>query len=212
MATICPTVTATDPHEYRAQIERVAPFIRRIHLDFMDGELTPTQSPPVESAWWPENLVADLHIMYRRPHEQLDRIINLKPSLVIVHAEADGHFVGLAEALHQAGIKTGVALLPETTAEVLKPALEHIDHVLIFSGQLGHFGGQADLTLLAKVAAVKRLKKTVEVGWDGGINETNAQRLIKGGVDVLNVGGFIQRAADPQRAYATLKALAGKQI
>ena len=32
----------------------------------------------------------------------------------------------------------------------------------------------------------------------------NAYSLAQGGVDVLNVGGSIQKAADPQAAYATL--------
>ena len=30
-------------------------------------------------------------------------------------------------------------------------------------------------------------------------------QLVEAGVDVLNTGGFIQKSADPQAAYATLK-------
>ncbi len=212
MAVICPTVTATDPHEYREQMERITKFSHRIHLDFMDGDLAPTESPPIESAWWPANLVVDLHLMYQRPQEYLHKVFHLKPSLVILHAEADGHFVGMAEQLHQAGIKAGVALLQQTTVDLIKPGLEHIDHVLIFSGDLGHFGGQADFSLLDKVKKLRSLKKTLEIGWDGGINAENVTALVQGGVDVLNVGGFIQKADSPQEAYATLEALAGKQM
>lgn len=211
MAIICPTVTATDPHDYRQQLERISTFANRIHLDFMDGDLAPVESPPIESAWWPEGKNVDLHVMYKRPQEELFKIINLHPDLVIVHAEADGHFVGIAEQLHRAGIKAGVALLPATRVDILKPGLAYIDHVLIFSGDLGHFGGHADVDLLKKVKQIKNLKRGIEIGWDGGINAENIKDLIKGGVDVLNVGGYIQQSDNPSAAYATLEALAGKQ-
>ncbi len=210
MSIVCPTVTPIDAHEFREQLERVAIFAKRIHLDYMDGELAPVNSPPVESAWWPKNVLADLHIMYKRPQEHLAKIIRLKPNLVIVHAEAEGHFVGIAKALHDAGIKAGVALLPDTDVQMIAPSIEYIDHVLIFSGDLGHFGGVADTKLLSKVVEVKKLKKSIEIGWDGGINDSNAVLLSKSGVDVLNVGGYIQNAKNPAHAYAKLKTLVEK--
>ncbi len=210
MSIVCPTVTPIDAHEFREQLERVAIFAKRIHLDYMDGELAPVNSPPVESAWWPKNVLADLHIMYKRPQEHLAKIIRLKPNLVIVHAEAEGHFVGIAKALHDAGIKAGVALLPDTNVQMIAPSIEYIDHVLIFSGDLGHFGGVADTKLLSKVVEVKKLKKSIEIGWDGGINDSNAVLLSKSGVDVLNVGGYIQNAKNPAHAYAKLKTLVEK--
>jgi len=201
MATICPTVTATDTHHYREQMEEVAPFAKRIHIDFMDGVFAPTVSPGLAQAWWPDSVHADLHVMYQRPEEYLEAVIKLRPSLVIVHAEADGNFVNIAKELHEHGIKAGIGLLAPTKIEVIKPALEHIDHVLIFSGHLGHFGGMADLELLSKVAECKNLKPELEIGWDGGVNDKNAHALVEGGIDVLNVGGYIHKATNPKGHY-----------
>ena len=124
--------------------------------------------------------------------------------MVIVHAESDGNFVPFAELMHRHGIEVGVALKPKTPVELIRPALEWIDYVLVFSGDLGHFGGQADLALLDKVKLLRQLKPQLEIGWDGGINNVNAKALAAGGVDVLNVGGFIQHAADPRMAYGML--------
>ena len=84
------------------------------------------------------------------------------------------------------------------------PLIESADHVLIFSGDLGHFGGHADLAMLRKVADVKAIHPGVEIGWDGGANADNVAELAAGGIDVINVGGAIQRADDPQSAYDTL--------
>jgi ribulose-phosphate 3-epimerase len=75
--------------------------------------------------------------------------------------------------------------------------------VLIFSGKLGHFGGHADLDLLDKVRQLKEIKPTLEIGWDGGVNDQNAAELAHGGIDVLNAGGYLH-GKDPAAAYAKL--------
>jgi ribulose-phosphate 3-epimerase len=131
--------------------------------------------------------------------------------LINVHAEASGDFIEFAEKAHDAGVRVGVALKPETSVSAIATALEVIDHVLVFSGNLGHFGGQADTHLLTKVLRLKRLKRSLEVGWDGGINNQNVAVLAASGVDVLNAGGYIQHAENPENAYDTLDELANKQ-
>jgi ribulose-phosphate 3-epimerase len=209
VAIICPTVLATDAHDFRLQVERIKPFAKRLQIDLTDGTLTSSKTVGLSHIWWPQGVKADLHLMYRNPVLHLKEIIDLKPHLAIVHAEAEGNFVNFAKVMHKFQIKVGVALLPKTQVEDIQPALEYIDHLLIFSGNLGSFGGTADAGLLAKAQAAKELKPQLEMGWDGGVNDQNAHLLAAGGIDVLNVGGFIQQASDPSDAYATLLALAG---
>jgi ribulose-phosphate 3-epimerase len=203
-ATIAPSVTARDAAEYQHQMKRVAPFATRLHIDVADGIFTPVKLLSVEDVWWPGGVRADLHVMYQKPFVHYKTYLSLAPQMVIVHAEADGQFVPFAELMHRHGIEVGVALKPETPVELIRPALNWIDHVLIFSGNLGHFGGEADLKLIDKAALLRRLKPQLEIGWDGGINSSNARSLAMGGIDVLNVGGYIQHAGDPRMAYGTL--------
>jgi ribulose-phosphate 3-epimerase len=205
MAVICPTVTAKDPHEYREQVERLMPFAKRVHLDFADGELAPVHLVDLTHAWRPESVEIDVHLMFKQPLEQLEAAMALKPNCIIVHAEARGSFKEFAEQVRATHIKAGVALLAATEVSIIKDSLGLIDYVLVFSGDLGHFGGQADLGLLGKVSELKTLKPELEIGWDGGINADNAADLARAGVDVLNVGGFIQRAEEPASAYAKLE-------
>lgn len=209
MAVICPTVTAYDTHEYREQMERIAPFAKRLHLDLMDGVFTESRSPSLDEMWWPKKIKADLHMMCQNPFDYLDKIQHLEPELVITHAEAEGNFVEWADRLHHySDIKVGVALLQQTDPEVIRDSLARIDHVLIFSGNLGHFGGKAELVYLDKVKLLKEWKPELEIGWDGGIDEWNVALLVDGGVDVLNVGGGIHKSDDPAKAYAKLKEIA----
>jgi len=204
-ATICPTVTARTAEEYQQQIEQVAPFATRLHIDVADGHLAPVQLLPIDEVWWPGGVRADIHVMYERPFEHTQLLLDLHPQLIIVHAEAKGDFVAFAKTVHNHGVEVGVALLPQTSAEVIRPALQWVDHVLVFSGNLGHFGGQADLRLVPKVQHLRKLKPQLEISWDGGINAKNARALALSGVDVLNTGGFVHKAADPQAAFQQLQ-------
>lgn len=207
-STICPAVTVDEPHTYREQMEQFASFAIRLHIDLADGTLTPNRLIPLDQIWWPGGMRADLHVMDRQPANHTELLVSLGPQLVIIHAEAEGDFDTFAAELHGHGIEVGVALLPQTSVDVIATSLAAIDHVLIFSGDLGHYGGQADLSLLQKARQLRALKPTLEIGWDGGINDQNIRSLIDGGVDVLNVGGYIARAQEPAEAFASLQALA----
>lgn len=204
-ATICPTVTAVESHQYRAQIERIEPFAVRWHIDLADGILAPRRLIELDKLWWPGNVQVDLHMMYKDPAAHIELLIVMHPRLVIIHAEADGDFKEFADRLHRHGIQVGVALLPNTPAELLVSSLDKIDHVLIFSGNLGYQGGShADLDLLSKAQLLRAAKPSLEIGWDGGVNDDNAPNLAAAGIDVLNVGGFIHEAHNPKAAYDSL--------
>lgn len=127
--------------------------------------------------------------------------------MVIVHNEAHMHHMRFAAELHKAGIKAGLAVLHDTPIEYAYQIMHSFDHILVFSGDLGHHGGHADTGLLDKVQKIREHHPEVEVGWDGGITAENARQLIDGGVQILNVGGFIQKSSHPGNAYATLEAL-----
>jgi ribulose-phosphate 3-epimerase len=204
MAVICPTVTAYDVRQYRDQIQRIKPFASRIHVDLMDGELAPTKSPDIDEIWWPHELVADVHLMYKRPMEVLHELIRLRPHMVIIHAEADVHHMHFAAELHKHDIEIGLAVLQHTPIAEVERIMHSFDQVLIFSGKLGHHGGRADLDMLDKVRFVREHHPEVEIAWDGGITDENALALVNAGVDVLNVGGFVQKSDDPEGAYAKL--------
>ncbi len=210
MAVICPTVTAYDQHQYREQMELLEPFAKRIHIDLMDGDFAPTVSPTLDKIWWPPELVADIHLMYRRPGDYLQQLVDLKPHLVVIQAESEVDHMAFAAELHQADIKAGLALLQPTTVESVKHILDSFDHVMVFSGNLGHHGSSAvDFGLLEKVRQARKLYPQIEIAWDGGVDDTNIRRLAEAGIDVFGVGSFIHKAEDPSAAYAKLESVIG---
>jgi len=148
-----------------------------------------------------------MHIMFGEPAEHIEKLIDMKPSMIILHAEAEGELLDMFNEIGAAGIKAGLALLKDTSAAEAEQLIRVVDYVMIFSGDLGKFGGKADYDLFDKIREVKEINSEVEIGWDGGINDKNAGDLVHAGVDVLNVGGFIQKADNPQDAYDILNGI-----
>jgi len=209
MSIICPSVTptTTSVDEYRQMLEKVTAFAPRVQIDLMDGEFASPQTISVADIWWPESVSADIHLMYEHPVDFMEPILSLRPNLVIIHAEAEGELEQFMQHLRSNGIKTGVALLQETSVASVAELLKLADHALIFSGTLGSYGGTADLALLSKVEEIRALHPDIEIGWDGGANMETVETLARGGVDVINVGGAIQRATNPQDVFESLNRL-----
>lgn len=205
---ICPTVTAFSVEEYSQQMAMLRRFSDRLHLDLMDGTFAPTVSPGLDQIWWPPEITADIHLMYQRPMDHIKRLVQLKPHMVIVHAEAEVHHMHFAAELHKHGILAGLSILHDTPVDNVKQIMHSFDHMLLFSGHLGYHGGQADLGVLDKARQIKDYYPDIELGWDGGISADNTRQLIDGGITVLNVGGYIHKSPNPQQAYATLEAIA----
>jgi ribulose-phosphate 3-epimerase len=208
MPVICPSILASDHSQYREQIEKVAGFAERIQIDLTDGQFAKNQTVGPDEAWWPVGVLADFHLMYRQPDAAIEVILEHKPNLIIVHAEAEGNFLAIVERLRPLDVKVGLALLPQTSVESIFQALDRLDHLLIFSGNLGEYGGHANLDLINKVRTLKHHKPSLEVGWDGGVTSRNISQLAMGGVDVFDVGGFLQDSPDPERDYHALKRIA----
>lgn len=203
---IVPAILSTDKQDYRSQIERINTFTRRVQIDVTDGVFAPNQTLDITSVWWPKNWQADLHMMVSQPSDYMDTILKLSPSLCILHAEASENLLPIFEKLKAASIKTGVALLPSTYPGNVKPYIDVADHVLIFAGQLGMQGGQADMMQTEKIPLVRNMKPELEIGWDGGANVTNIRALAHADLDVINVGSAISGSPNPAETYQELVA------
>lgn len=204
MSVIAPCITVETDEDYKAAVEKFKPFAQRVQVDTSDGEFAPVFLIPPDRIWWPQEWIVDIHAMVSHPQDYVDKLIALKPHLIIFHAETDANLVNIINQIKQVGIKAGIALLKQTVPATVADAIRIADHVLIFSGDLGHYGGTASLMQLEKIRLIKAINPAVEIGWDGGVSVDNAFTLAQGGVDVLNTGGAINQAEDPAAIYQML--------
>jgi len=204
MSEIAPCITVETEEQYRASVERIAPFANRVHIDISDGEFSPVLMLDVNKIWWPKEWTIDIHAMVMRPMEYVDKLISLKPDLITFHVETGVNLLPIIDRIKAADIKAGIALLRSTVPVTVADAIKAADHVLVFSGNLGYYGGTASLMQLEKVRLIKNINPNVEIGWDGGVNIGNAFTLTQGGVNVLNVGGALVNTDNPANVYDKL--------
>ena len=202
---IAPAILAENAQQYKEQVDRITGFAERVHIDLTDGEFAPTFTVSIPELWAPEGWTIDIHAMVNKLDEYVPKLIALRPHLIIIHAEAEGDVLGALKEIKRSGIMAGVALLRPTVPQTVEELIKEAEHVLIFSGELGKFGGTASLMQLEKIRLVKMINPNIEIGWDGGVMVDNAYSLVQGGVNILNVGGTIQKATDPPAMFAKLQ-------
>ena len=192
-----------------------------IHLDVMDGHFVPnlTIGPQVVQALRPvTKLPLDVHLMIENPEKYVPIFVQAGADRVTVHAEAVARgsdatrlsaeavsdLARIVRQIRGLGAKAGVALRPQTGMEVLKSCLGELDLALLMTVNPG-FGGQSFMPeVLPKIEALRKVYGG-HIQVDGGINEKTAASARSAGADVMVVGTFLFRSADPQKAIASLR-------
>ena len=182
------------------------------HLDVMDGSFVPNISfglPIIEQIRKATTKVCDVHLMIVSPEKYITAFKKAGADILTVHFEACPELASTLAQIKAEGMKAGVAINPNTDAEVLAPFINEIDLVCVMSVFPG-FGGQKFIeTTYEKVVALKEIitqagaSTLIEI--DGGVDANNAAALTKAGADVLVAGTTVFKAADPIAMIATLK-------
>jgi len=182
------------------------------HLDVMDGSFVPNISfglPVIEQIRKATTKVCDVHLMIVQPEKYIEAFKKAGADILTVHYEACQELAATLSKIKAEGMKVGVAINPNTDAEVLAPFIKDIDLVCVMSVYPG-FGGQKFIeATYEKVKTLKQLilqaKATTLIEIDGGVDANNAGTLIAAGADVLVAGTTVFKAADPIAMIATLK-------
>ncbi len=166
-----------------------------IHVDVMDGHFVPnlTIGPAVVKALRPHtSKPLDVHLMISPVDPFIEAFAEAGADILTIHPEAGPHLHRTVQKIKSLGKRVGVSLNPATPAKALDYVLEDIDLVLVMSVNPG-FGGQSFITSqLKKIEAIrKRIDasgRAIDLEVDGGVDHSNARRVIEAGADVLVAG------------------------
>jgi ribulose-phosphate 3-epimerase len=213
---LAPSLLAGDHGALAADARAVSDLgLSYLHLDMMDAHFVPNLS------FGPQTLAAlrrhgsklffDTHLMLSEPQKYIDPFAKAGADRITIHIEPDYDHVAALEAIKDLGIKGGIALNPDTPAEMILPVLRHVDLVLVMTVQPG-FGGQAfrgdTLPKMAKIfewRKAKGLDYRIEV--DGGIDEATAKECRAQGADTFVAGTSFFAARDRKAFAAAFAAL-----
>ena len=210
---VAPSILAADFANLQRDIEMINRSVADwIHVDIMDGLFVPNISfgfPVVEAVKKHAEKPLDVHLMITAPDRYLERFKEAGANHITVHYEACTHLNRTIHTIKQLGCKAGVALNPHTPVSLLENVIRDIDVVLIMSVNPG-FGGQTFIEqTYHKIGQVKQLiaetgsKALIQV--DGGVELSNAKKLVATGANVLVSGSAIFASPDPEKTIHLFK-------
>lgn len=219
MVTIIPAILATNEAEFSKQLDKLksAPELEGgwVHIDLMDGVLVENKSIGIGELEKIEiPFKKEAHLMVKHPSQLIDQVMAQKFDRIIIHLESESksETADLAKnqiishlnfiedhGLHTSnlGVESGLAINPETDLNDLKLYLNDVNVVQIMGvipGEQGQSFIDKTIDRVKEVAVMrKELELNFQISVDGGVNDTNARRLMEAGADILVVGSFLQK-------------------
>lgn len=207
---IVPAILETEIHVFNQkvlQLERL-PGVERIQVDFCDGDFVANKTLSVQEIdllnpafHW------EAHLMVRAPKNFLDyQIAGFQT--IILHYEAfavEEQLDAAATEISQMGLKVAIAINPETPVSVLRYFGDTISQFTILSVQPGGQHRPFIEATFDRVADLRKLIPHATIEVDGGVQDSNAARLIVAGADLLAVGSALYETENLEENYSKIQ-------
>ena len=191
-----PSLMTMDLDKFVEQIKFLNEHVDSYHIDIMDGHYVPniTLSP-----WFLtevrkiSKLPMSAHLMVTNPGFWVQQLIDIKCEWICMHAEVlDGLAFRLIDQIHNANLKAGVVLNPETPVQTIFPYIDLLDKITIMTVDPG-FAGQRFLeSTLNKIVELKKLREEKNykyvIEMDGSSGKKTFKRIDMAGPDIYIVG------------------------
>lgn len=196
---LAPSILSADFCKLGEQIEEIGRAgAQYVHIDVMDGMFVPSISfgmPIVSSVRPRTDLFLDVHMMVTKPERYVEEFIKCGADSITIHVEACDCIEETLQKIKARGIKTGLALNPETPVSEIVPYLSMVDMVLVMTVHPG-FGGQKYIPECTdKIREVRELisnqKLDVNLEIDGGVNLDNVAMNLEAGANVIVAGSAV---------------------
>ncbi len=199
------------------QLEKDIQMVNRsqadmFHVDVMDGHFVPNISfgfSIIKQIKSVAEKPLDVHLMISEPDKYLQDFKEAGADWLSVHYETCQHLHRTIQQIRKLGMKPGVVVNPHNPVDLLQDILPDVDFVLLMSVNPG-FGGQHFINnAFGRIAKLNKMRKErnpellIEV--DGGVDTSNAARLVHAGADILVAGSAVFKSDDPEKTISTLK-------
>ena len=167
-----------------------------VHIDMMDGSFVPSLgigTRLIEGIRISSSLVFDVHMMVREPERFLERVAQAGADIITVHYEACHDVKKTLEEIHGLGLRTGLALNPETSMDALEDeVLKEADVIHVMTT---HPGMEGQTFIPESIEKIRGLRERLErlgvfrdIEVDGNITMENVKRTAEAGATVIVSG------------------------
>ena len=206
---IVPAIIAESQRGLEERIARVREHLSLFQLDVMDGRFVPNHSLDFDLTL-PDGLQFEAHLMVEEPERWIEQNCD-RVDTVLAHVEScedPERIIRLVKGRR----RIGFALNPETPLSRVTPYLDEVDQVLVMTVNPGSYGSPFLPKMLTKVSQLRRLKPSLNIEVDGGINAKTIGQVNDAGADMFVSGSYIVNADDVGAAVRKLKKLLGQEV
>jgi ribulose-phosphate 3-epimerase len=207
MVEIIPSILATTKEEFVGMLQKLEPHTTRVHLDILDGALTPGKTilGYEELQNLETNLNFDVHLMVVHPAEYLPQWFKTKADRIFIHAEAQGNLSDMILEIKSQGRKAGIVLNPETPVDSIIECLPVVDYVQFMTVHPGSYGRPFLTDVVDKILNFHDIHPDVPIVVDGGMNPQTARLVFGAGAQIIISGSYIMNSPDIGKAIAEIQ-------
>ncbi|MCA2499044.1 D-allulose 6-phosphate 3-epimerase [Staphylococcus xylosus] len=195
-AKFSPSLMTMDLDKFKDQITFLNKHVDSYHIDIMDGHFVPniTLSPWfIEQVKKISSVPISTHLMVTNPTQWIDQLIKIGSDYICVHAEVmNGIAYRLINQVHNANLKFGVVLNPETKIDAITPYIDLVDKITIMTVDPGFAGEKFIDNTLEKIRELRVLRDINNFGYliemDGSSNKNTFEKIQKAGPDIYILG------------------------
>ena len=166
-----------------------------IHFDIMDGHFVPNLTFGPDTVKYLRKYSKkkfDVHLMIKPVDKFLIPFIKAGADIISFHPETVKNVDKTIKVIKSYKKKVGLVLNPNIKENKIFPYLKKIDLILVMSVYPG-FGGQkfmkSQIKKIEKInEKIKKDKLNIDIEVDGGINISNAKKIIQAGANILVAG------------------------
>lgn len=179
MVTIVPAILETSLLEFKKKLSLIWGSVTRVQVDVIDGKFSKITTIVPEDLAQIDTVVAfDVHLMVEKPEEWIKRCVAGGVDRVFGQVEMMEDKVAFIGDAQAEGLSVGLAYDVDTPLGDLEKYINDIDAVLLMGVKAGEQGKEFDERILAKIKALRKLSKTIDIVVDGGLDEEKIKRCI----------------------------------
>lgn len=180
--------------------------IKEFHIDVMDGKFVKNNN--LDNMYEKFKIIDNISILKKEVHlmtydlkERIDEYALNNVSIITIHKDAieNNSLDEIIKYIKSYNIQAGIAIKPNENIEDIFSYLKNIAKVTIMSVEPGK-GGQTFIEETYK--KISKLKEEIKkqglytlIQVDGGINDSNIQKIYKSGADSVVIGSYLAKDA-----------------
>jgi len=199
---VIPAILSERVEDCQRMLKEAASFTDYVQVDLMDGVFVPSRSFPGERINELEKSIPfEVHLMVQDPLHLMSAIGHPSLKQAIFHLESRVDPLAFTRAMKERGVKTGLAIRPETSVDQFHAFAPQVDTLLFLTVDPGFYGSPFKTEVLNKIEETRRRFPGKPIAVDGAVSLDNLNLFVGLGVDAVCVGSRIFLGGKPEENY-----------